>query len=428
MVMTTLPLASRPDERGTSEPGWRAILAATAMAIAFVLITRWPVARTLPIESDEFGFLEEVSGHWFPMHHTLFKTSARAIGLLAGDPFRGFIALDMMTSAMAMVGVWWWLRAIVSPSAAAAGALVLGVAPNFWGYGAVAANYTAIVLVGSVLLGIAIRGHRRPESWQPSVAAAVLGLGAGYRSDIGLLWLPLFLAILWQHRWRPAIRAAVLLAAIGMAWVVPMLVDVGGWQRYREASAEFAHSAGALNSYWHLGFVDGPVRYAVKLGMALIGTLGPALSFVPRGLSRLRRDPEGGFLAGLLAISILPAMATHLLLHFGVPGYGFHYVPALLALIVLGIGRDRRPVDDPRAVESPSRDDRTVPRLLSMACLLAALFWFYPADFSAPGWRGHFDLAIGRLTRAGLNQQAPEQARALWRTANSRMPGPQARR
>ena len=92
-----------------------------------------------------------------------------------------------------------------------------------------------------------------------------------------------------------------------------------------------------LNSVWNLGVVDAPVRYAVKLGMALLWTLGPCLLFVPRGVLRLRQTRSGGYLALLLILTIAPPLASHLLVHFGVPGYGFFYVPALLALAVLGI-------------------------------------------------------------------------------------------
>src|SRR5262249_50114741 len=146
-------------------------------------------------------------------------------------------------------------------------------------------------------------------------------------------------------------------------------------ERYRAATAEFAHSAGALNSYWNLGFIDGPVRYAVKLAMALVWTLGPALFVVPRGIARLRRHDSGGFLAFLVVSSIAPALAFHLLIHFGVPGYGLHYVPALLALVVLGIGREPRSLSATTAL----REDRgSVPRLLGLAAVLAAAFWFYP--------------------------------------------------
>ena len=73
----------------------------------------------------------------------------------------------MLTSAGALVSVWWMLRAIVRPATAAAAALVLGVGPVFWGYGAMAANYTAIILVGSFLLGVVFRGRSCPQSLAP---------------------------------------------------------------------------------------------------------------------------------------------------------------------------------------------------------------------------------------------------------------------
>jgi hypothetical protein len=407
-------------DRELREPGIRAILAATGLAFAFILLTRWPVARNMPMDSDEFGFLGEVAVRWFPMHHTLFKTLARALGLFTGDLYFGFIALDMITSALALVTLWWWLRAVVPPATAAAGALVLGVGPDFWGYGAVASNYTAIVLVGSFLLGISIRGHRRPEPWHPFAAAAVLAAGTGYRSDIGLFWLPVFLMILWQHRWKPAILAGIGLVAMNLVWAGAMLAEVGGWNRYRQSTSDFAHNAGAMNSFWYLGFFDGPVRYAIKLGMALVWTLGPALLFLPRGIARLRRIESGGFLARLVVVSILPALATHLLLHFGVPGYCFHYLPTLMALIVVGIGRECPQREASQAIEQSSFGHRSVPRLLGIAAILTAVFLFYPTDFSAPGWRGDFDLAFCRLTRGGLSRPMPRPAPYVWRTANSR--------
>ena len=144
------------------------------------------------------------------MHHTLFMTLGRVLGLVCGDPYRGFIVLDMLTSAGAIVSVWWMLRAIVRPATAAAAAILLGVGPVFWGYGAMAGNYTAIVLVGSFLLGVAYRGRSCPRGWHPFAAAVVLAIGTGYRQDIGTFWLPVFGVILWQHRWKRAIAAGLL--------------------------------------------------------------------------------------------------------------------------------------------------------------------------------------------------------------------------
>jgi hypothetical protein len=407
------------------EPRLRAVLLAMAGAALLVFATRWPVARALPIESDEFGFLEQATAHWFPMHHTLFMTFGRLLGLACGNPYRGFIVLDMLTSAGGLVSVWWLLRALVAPSIATAATVMLGAGPLFWGYGAVAGNYTAIVLVGAFLLGVAFRGQSNPRPWHPFAAALVLALGTGYRPDIGTLWLAVFVVILWQHRWQRAAWAGLLFTAINLAWLSAMLNDAGGWSHYRALSAEYAYQCGYRNSIWYLGLVDAPVRYSVKLGMALVWTLGPALVLVPAGLARLRRLQNGPFLLALMAVAAVPALGSHLLVHFGSPGWCFHYIPTLIALAALGAGRAG--VDNFAAGSGPGLPERRAFRsapalLLAFATVLAATFWFYPTDFDRPGWRGSFDLSFCRFTRVGINLPVLGRPQRYWRTAHSRSP------
>ncbi|HWE39384.1 MAG TPA: glycosyltransferase family 39 protein [Isosphaeraceae bacterium] len=393
---------------GVAEPTARMVLAALALATVGMVATRVPVWRPSAFDFDEVGYLETIAAYRFPMHHTLFLAAARAVGEWVGNSYRGFLILDMAVSALALVGVWWWLRALVRPATAAAATLVLGSAPVFWSYGAMAGNYTAIPLVGSILLGLAVRGARAPRRWHPFAAAAVLAIGTGYRQDIGTFWMPVFLVVLWQHRWLRSAWAGVLFGALNLAWALPMLRDVGGWDAYRAASREFAYNAGYLNSVWNLGVIDAPVRYAVKGGMALAWTLGPGLLLVPFGLVRLARRPRGVSLGALLALSMLPALASHLLIHFGVAGYAFHYVPALLALAALGAGH---------GAAAPRR-------LAALAALLAAVFLLYPTDYDHPGVRGNFDLAFARHTRVALRTRPPLRDPSSWRTVNSQeLPG-----
>ena len=404
-----------PDPDQVSEPSASHLALGFLIALSFVILTRWPVARSGPVDSDEFGYLRQVQTYWFPMHHTLFLGLGRLVGILAGDLYRGFILLDMAMSAVALTASWWWLRALVGPWTAAVGTLALGVGPVFWGYGAIAGNYTAIIAVGAILLGIAYRTSARPEPWHPWAAATVLAMGTGYRQDLGTFWLPILLWILWKHRWRAALGSAALFTLLNLAWLLAMLSDVGGWDRYRSASAEFAHSAGYLNSVWNLGLVDGPLRYLVKLAMGLTWTLGPCLLFVPRGAIRVSQLEHGRVLGALLGTSLVPPLLSHLLIHFGVPGYAFHYIPALLALAALGAG------DTAAADPRPRCDRRGAWRLGVAAALLAMAFLFYPTNYDRPGWRGSFDLAFARHTRSGLMQPTPNRQPAVWRTINSRV-------
>ena len=403
--------AVKPREWIVPETSPKVVAGVFVAAMAAVVVTRWPVARIEPFDSDEFIFVEIVRAHWFNISHTLFLTAGRVFGAMVGDAYRGLVAVDMLTSALALTAAWWWLRALVRPATAAWATLALGAAPLFWAYGAMAGNYTGIVAVGAFLLGVAVRTWRKPEAWHPYAAAVVLALGTGYRHDVGTLWLPVFFVILWPHRGLRAIGALIAFTVVNLSWIGLMLHEVGGWARYRALTQEFAHEAGYLNSFWNLGVVDAPVRYLLKLVMALFWTFGPGLLFVPRGLSRLFGHRSSRGLGLLLVLSIIPALGLHLLVHFGVPGYAFHYVPALVALIALGMGR--------AGAAEPS-DDQAPARFAALAVVLAAVFLFYPTDFHHPGFRGDFDLAFARYTRIGLTTRPPMRNPTAWRTANSR--------
>ena len=52
----------------------------------------------------------------------------------------------------------------------------------------------------------------------------MLAFGTGYRQDIGTFWLPVFVVILWQHRWKRAILAVAIFTVLNLAWLLPMLV------------------------------------------------------------------------------------------------------------------------------------------------------------------------------------------------------------
>src|SRR4051794_40121550 len=96
-------------DRNPRDPAPFAIAVAFLLSLLLVLATRCPVMRQAPLESDEFGFREAIRDHQFPMHHTLFLTGGKLLGEVVGDPYRGFVALDMVMSALALTSAWWWL-------------------------------------------------------------------------------------------------------------------------------------------------------------------------------------------------------------------------------------------------------------------------------------------------------------------------------
>ena len=170
--------ANPPDSAGlVRDPSAPSVALAAILSLIFVVATRWPVARVTAFDFDEVGYLKMIAEADFPKHHTLFLAAGKAIGRRSGDPYRGFVVLDMTVSALGADG-----RLVDAPRdrpapTAAAASLALGVGPVFWSYGAMAANYTAIVLVGAVLLGIVARMRSAPRPAHPYLG----GRGAGDR-------------------------------------------------------------------------------------------------------------------------------------------------------------------------------------------------------------------------------------------------------
>ena len=73
-------------------------------------LTRLPVARGWAIESDEFGFLDQMPCTGSPCTTRFTCRSGAYSGTIAGDLYRGLIMLNMTTSVLALVSLWWFLR------------------------------------------------------------------------------------------------------------------------------------------------------------------------------------------------------------------------------------------------------------------------------------------------------------------------------
>ena len=416
MTSTPHPLEPAPERNAPSrsilsnplvvEPPLWEIAAAALTSLALVLLTRPPTARWGPMESDEFDFLGWLrADRVLPPQHTLYLGLGRWLGGVVQDPYLALLTLGMLTSAAALTATWWWLRALVAPRTAALTTLTLACAPAFWIYGAMAGNCAAIPAVGATLLGIAIRGRRAPATSHPYAAAAILALGAGYRLDSGLFWTGVLVWILAQARRPHAIAAGSLFVALNAAWFVPMIVEAGGWSSYRSANRDFARHMMETTSIWSQGLVDGPLRCAVKLGIGLAFSIGLGLAMLPRGLRRISGDRA---FAALLALSVAPALAFHLLIHFGTIGYALHYAPAALAALALGAEAV------PRSSGQRQGWSWADWRLSGVAAAFALWFWLYPSPPNAEGWRKDFELTVGRHSRMGLQSPLIRSRASAW--------------
>lgn len=307
------------------------------IAAAATYPTEWDSVQLL-FGLDHFDVTQE-SPH--PPGYWLYVAAARVVRFIT--PLSGTRSLELLAAiaTATTVGLTTHLGRRVGGTwlGLAAGAFVL-TSPFTLFYGSMPSTYPfdALIAVALVLLALAAR----PRSWHAPVAAAVLGLGAGFRQTSLIVLAPL---VAWAAaRSVRSVGAAAGTAAAGAAgvlvWFVPMLVEQpGGWGRYRSYSRGYLHVLSSTSLFHgaprHLvvrNVLEG-LGYTFVAVAVLLPLFGFALLFV---VARRRSGPRPSREAVLLlALSVAGPLSFALLVHFGKAGYVNGYLPGLVVLLLL---------------------------------------------------------------------------------------------
>jgi hypothetical protein len=257
---------------GTGARGLR-LLALGAAATA--VVTRVPFAARRLWDHDSVQFALGVERYDLAAHHPhppgypLYIAALKLLAMLGVDSLHGMVALSILAAALG-AGLTVPLTArlvsaaangahrvggagsaagagtVSAPAAAAMPAAALAAAlyifnPLLWFYGELPLVYA---VEGGMTVGLAYAALRMVDGRGPLLAAcAAFALAGGVRPSTLVLLLPLFLLGAW-HAWRrgatPGTMAAgaVLGAAVGMAWLVPLLAAAGGYAAYRRIGSE----------------------------------------------------------------------------------------------------------------------------------------------------------------------------------------------
>jgi hypothetical protein len=268
-------------------------------------------------------------GYW------IWITLAEGIRMLTWlDAHESLVLLSALSGAAAVI-----LGALVGNRLggrwlATSVAAVLFASPHMWFYGAIAATYLTDVVVVLGLLLIALRA--RPDSRDSLYAALLLGLGAGLRPTMLLIYGPLCMVTIARsvRSVNQLLVAASAGAAVICAWLVPLVVEQpGGLSTWRETSSEIFDGAAAGTSIfenWDGGIANMYHLAAQSLvAMGLIVGLG-IIGFV-YWLVRVRRlSSNGRWALVALVAAIVPPVVFAALIHFAKGGYVLSYMPAVV--------------------------------------------------------------------------------------------------
>jgi hypothetical protein len=313
------------------------LLCASGLAL-LTMLSRLPYRARMLYNWDAVQFAlalreyDVVKHQPHPPGYILYVGLGRLVNAWVGDPTAAYVTLAVVFSGLTTFVVYALARSVYDRLTALTAATLLAVSPLFWFYGSVGLTYAGEALFASLVAYFAFRAVEGSETdvW---LAAAFLGLAGGMRQSMLLLLFPLWLVAAWlgARRARTMPIGLAVLAAVVLAWLVPMIGLTGGVERYLEASRHLADSVVLPTSV-----VGGPLettlrmsRYLLESVLVGLGPLALAALLVPWYVRRY----GWGAREWLAVVWITPPVLVYTLVHFGQAGYVLTFLPALVILL-----------------------------------------------------------------------------------------------
>lgn len=290
------------------------------------MLTRIPLRSQTLYSWDSAGFalgLEryDIADHQpHPPGYILYVAAGRLFNLIFPDANTALVAISIICSAAAVVGIYFLGRAIFDRPTGFVTALLLLFSPLGWFYGEVALSYGVELPLAIMITWFLYQMiFKRRYAIAGSIA---LGLAAGVRQDVmfffGLFWL---IGTLRVKR-RDMFLSWAAMATSLLIWLVPLLYSAGGIAAYRRIS-QLQYDVGVYPlSIFARGF-DGlleNIRLVLEGLMLLLGPAAIFLIYIVLGLlvySRARSRHRMLF----LALLPLPALLFFVVFIFDPPGY-----------------------------------------------------------------------------------------------------------
>jgi hypothetical protein len=334
------------------------------------LLTRLPFAGEILYHWDAINFAKALERFdiWAGQPHVpgyiLYVALTKIVHLVFRDAQTTLVAVSMVSSALAIVFLFFLGRDIFNRTVGLIAALFLTTSPLFWFYGEIALPHTLDTLAVIVLVWLFYRIHQGDHHLAIPTAVC-LGIAGGLRPQTQVFLMPLALYVSWRLGWKQAIFAGVTLAIVNFAWFIPLIWLTGGLGTYfyimGKYSANFnettsVFSAGILGFYRNMQKLIMYSLYAWSLfaiPAMIAGGLLTRQHFMKPGqdgladrfLSFIRRlnTPVLWF----FALWMSPALLYYALIHMGQQGLVFIFLPALLLFSAAGtqyLFGERQPV------------------------------------------------------------------------------------
>lgn len=305
--------------------------------VGLVVLTRLPFRSAYLFNWDAANFALALQHYDVRLHqphppgYPLYVGVAWLFNQAFHDPNASLVLVTVLLECVAVAALYLLARAWLGVWPAVAATLTLLCSVTFWSYGGLALAYPALAAV-STLLALLVYQTRFQGKNRLVLAAAVYGLGAGFRPDLAAFLLPLLAFGAWGQPLRPVLAAGVVAGAGIALWLAPAVMLSGGPGEYLAVFAAYAGTdvvdRYAPTSTGAAGLLVNVTDTVLYLGYALYAGVVLVAGMLFLAWRRPERTEWAKYL--LLVVWVAPMALFYLLVHIGDPGYVFGILPALL--------------------------------------------------------------------------------------------------
>jgi len=305
------------------------------LAFALLLLTRLPATpQYLTIDNVNLAFaldnFDPRIHHPQPPGYPLFVLFGKLINMaFFHDAVLTFAAIRLAISALCLPLTFIVGRRMFGDWAGRAAALLLIVTPPFW-YSSLDSPLRVFLALFSLLTAYCCWRCWHGEKTYMYWGAVALGIGSGFRPDLGGYLFPLWLLSAWMGT-RSIVSLAkglAVLAAVVFAWVGGMAYAVGGFGTLYTLNVDYlvqqsrqSMILGAAKPAWSKQLR----RLAVWNGTAILGSVW-AVPFYFRSKDRLSLFSSHGV---FVFVWLLPGFLFQAFVHVEDPGHTLFATPAL---------------------------------------------------------------------------------------------------
>jgi hypothetical protein len=350
-----------------------------------------------------------------PPGYPLFVTEAKIIYWVAETPEHTFTILKILISSFSVMLLYLLGRQMFSPYVGVLAAGLLFVNPVFWYAGLTSSLRLHLALVSTLVAYFCWRACNGEHRYFYAASLAA-GLGGGFRPELSLFLLPLWIWTARQCRSKLLLFHSSLLFLMGTAiWVLVLAKAYGGLgamiTSFNGYFLEQSQSAMVL-----LGSPSDDWRRMV--GRALLWAGVGVFSWmwaIPLAWRGRKASANWNRQAVFLALWFFPAFIFHLLVHIGDPGHALATIPALCMTGAFFIAEAHRVL----AREGRAHSYVTVSLVLLALAGNVALFWWpysVPQRKEVAGFRGWASLQDA--VRVGIFETSYSNVRYVGQTTS----------